>query len=96
MQKVEFLPSVTAMDFGKITILKRWQHPKPGKTILIPNNKELITLEVLNINGQVMKTETFYGNQTQLDLQDFENGMYFCKLQTANRASNNTRITLMK
>jgi hypothetical protein len=69
-------------DNAKVTIA-----PNPVHNIVRINALNMIEeIEVLDIQGKVIKSFTVKSSNTQLDLSDFNNGLYFIKVLTANES----------
>ena len=53
--------------------------PNPFKDILTVNlpTQDLITIQVVNMNGRIVKNVKVLNSSTTIDLQDFANGVYF-------------------
>ncbi|HLP49336.1 MAG TPA: T9SS type A sorting domain-containing protein [Chitinophagales bacterium] len=78
-------------------------YPNPTTGTLFINftmqNAERVTIEITDINGKVVKSvlnETVSGNQNiAVDMNDVSNGMYFARVTSAQKTSNN-KFTLVK
>jgi len=58
--------------------------PNPATDILTIKTLQNPTIEILNVEGQLIKTITIKGNKTSIDVSAFSNGMYFLKAKTEN------------
>ena len=60
-------------------------YPIPSKKeINLISNKELLSIEIINSNGQIVKTLNGYNsiNHTKIDISSLSNGIYFMKINT--------------
>ncbi len=55
-------------------------NPSEGLINITRSSGDQTELSVVNINGQVMQTETISGEHTRLDLADLKRGVYFVRI----------------
>jgi hypothetical protein len=58
--------------------------PNPASNILTIKTLQNPTIEILNVEGQLIKTFTVKENKTNIDVSAFPNGVYFLKAKTEN------------
>ncbi|MGD0711061.1 MAG: T9SS type A sorting domain-containing protein [Bacteroidales bacterium] len=59
-------------------------YPNPAKTKITIETSQQALIEILNIQGQIIKTMPTNVNKTIIDVSSFTNGMYFVKVKTEN------------
>jgi hypothetical protein len=59
-------------------------YPNPAKTKITIETSQQAVIEILNIQGQIIKTMPTNVNKTIIDVSSFTNGMYFVKVKTEN------------
>jgi hypothetical protein len=57
-------------------------YPNPATNKITIESLQKATIEILNIQGQLLKTITTTGNKTNIDVSAFPIGMYFVKVKT--------------
>jgi len=57
-------------------------HPNPVADILTIETPQPAVIEIINIEGQLIKTLSANGNKTNIDVSAFQSGVYFIKIQT--------------
>ena len=76
-QRIE--SSVVDFNFNGFSV-----NPASTSTTINFNSSEALTLEVVDMNGNVVKSEIAKGNQHQLDVSKLANGAYTVLLRSAN------------
>ena len=71
-----------AGNSGDITV-----YPTPATDILIIETLQKATIEITNIQGQLIKTIATTGNKTNIDVSAFPSGLYLIKVKTENNIS---------
>lgn len=59
-------------------------YPNPVKDVLNVDAEGYNNIQIVNILGQVVYTNALTGNHTQVDVQSFNNGVYFVRLSGEN------------
>jgi Secretion system C-terminal sorting domain/Domain of unknown function DUF11 len=63
-------------------------YPNPAKDYVViemgKNRNSNFSIEILNLLGQVLKTQTLSGIQEQVEISDLQKGIYFLKINTPN------------
>lgn len=57
-------------------------YPNPTNEILIIEVPQKAEIEILNFNGQIIKTISFFNYKTTIDLTDLSNGVYIVRVMT--------------
>jgi len=67
-------------------------YPNPAKDELVLkyNSKENIQVEIFNILGSKVKTFNLYGGQTNINISELENGIYFLRLKDEGKTISKT------
>lgn len=65
-------------------------YPNPAKDqVMIDISKieggHQTQLQIFNLQGQLIQKQIFQGNQHQIDVRDWENGLYFCQIQVSDK-----------
>jgi uncharacterized repeat protein (TIGR01451 family) len=79
-----FGPTVATLDFKDLG-LHVFPNPTSGILTINSTHKTLqdLTIDVVNINGQVVKHDILRGQNPQLNIQELATGLYFLKVTTA-------------
>ncbi len=69
-------------------------YPNPSKDVLnVSAQTEISSIEVMNVLGQVMMTETSVSNEVQMDVSSLSTGTYFVRINSEN---NSTVVQVLK
>jgi|GEM_PF-5136734 len=83
---------ITPISQSEISI-----YPNPSTGIFnVVNDKEVVLIEVLNTQGQLVRSIKTNQNNVQVDLNQEAAGMYYIKVYQANQDIKTTKINLIK
>jgi len=72
--------TVTMNKFSTLNTLNIY--PNPVKDLININNADNTTLEIMNTKGQLIFSKELNSNHEQIDISNFNKGIYFVKVQS--------------
>jgi uncharacterized repeat protein (TIGR01451 family) len=82
--KTLFSPPVATLELNELKI-SVFPNPTEGILNISTSNKNVkeLEIEVINLNGQVLKREILRGVNPEMNIQELASGLYFLKIKTA-------------
>lgn len=78
-----FFSNGTTTGFNSLEEQRFSVHPNPAKNLVVINSKdEILEIEIVNLNGQILKHQNCQSFSESVDLSGLSDGIYFLKFRT--------------
>jgi hypothetical protein len=84
-------------DLTKSAFVNMYPNPTAGKLTIevLGDVIEVASIHLLDINGRILNEMTFNGTAVELNLSNYENGVYFVEIVSQNTQIDNRRIVVL-